>query len=59
LSFRRENPIGNELTGQEIKTRLGIVALGPVIDMLQNGDNQTSRIEVPNVFPKLLKLGAT
>jgi piezo-type mechanosensitive ion channel component 1/2 len=64
-SFKRENPIGNEQTGQEIRSRLLISQLQPVIDLLsqkrpsENATGSTSRISVPNVFPKLLKLGGT
>ena len=64
-SFKRENPIGNEQTGQEIRSRLLISQLQPVIDLLsqkrpsENATGSTSRITVPNVFPKLLKLGGT
>jgi hypothetical protein len=44
-TFRRENPIGNEQTGQEIRSRLQISQLQPVIDLLRTKvQNGTSKI---------------
>ncbi len=65
--FARDNPIGNEETRQEMRTRLPLEQLEPIISTMlaQSTHNQTavssnsSTILVTNIFPKLLKLGST
>ena len=65
--FERDNPIGNEETRSEMRTRLPLSQLEPIINTMYSHSNQnmtaegnnSSTILVTNIFPKLLKLGST
>jgi hypothetical protein len=63
--FERDNPIGSEETRQELRSRLPLEKLEPIINTMVNEQKQgvvnssESTILVSNIFPKLLKLGST